>query len=149
MADGIYQLNGTRVVQRLTDSGMALSDSEQIARRYAVDVAECAMASLKIEAARQSISVDELLSHLAAAARIGGDPSDVIDRSSVEANALPCETDAMQRAGIPFQSDVRISDEEIERLRECVQTISNTDVSSRNTILEICAQNVLGDGPPL
>ena len=107
------------------------------------------MASLKIEAARLSISVDELLSHLAAPVRDGGDPSDVIDRSSLEANALPCEVGAMQRAGIAFPLDVRISEEEGERLRECVeQTIRNTDVSSKNIVLEMCAQNVLGDEPP-
>ncbi|HJR68669.1 MAG TPA: hypothetical protein VKA43_01375 [Gammaproteobacteria bacterium] len=146
MVDALYALSSTRVIQRLTDLGLAQSDSEVIARRYAADVAECAMAALETEAARQLISVDELLSRVAAAGRDGGNAFDAVDRSSLEANALPCEADALQRAGIPFKSDEQISDEEIERLRECVeQTISNTDVSNKAAAIEICAQNVLGD----
>jgi hypothetical protein len=109
MVDGIYQLSGTWVIQRLTDLGLAQSDSEVIARRYAADSAECAMAALKTEAARQLISVDELLSRVAAAGRNGGDAFDAVDRSSLEANAFPCEVNALQRAGIRI-------DEKIERL---------------------------------
>ncbi len=142
MVDGIYQLSGTWVIQRLTDLGLAQSDSEVIARRYAADSAECAMAALKTEAARQSISVDELLSRVAAAGRDGGDAFDAIDRSSLEANTFPCEVAALQRAGIPL-------DDEFERVRECVeQTISDTDVSNRAAVaaaIETCAQEVPGD----
>jgi hypothetical protein len=139
MAGAIYQLSGTWVIQRLTDLGLAQSDSEVIARRYAADSAECAMAALKTEAARQSISVDELLSRVAAAGRSGGDAFDAVDRSSLEANAFPCEVYALQRAGIPL-------DEEFEQLRECVeQTISDTDVSNIAAAIEICAQSGLGD----
>jgi hypothetical protein len=104
------------------------------------------MAALKTEAARQSISVDELISRVAAAGRDGGDAFDAVDRSSLEANALPCEADALQRAGIPFESDVQFTDDEIERLRECFEhTISHIGVSNRAAVIEICAQNVLGD----
>jgi hypothetical protein len=139
MADRIYQLSGTWVVQRLTNSGLAQSDSEVIARRYAADSAECAMAALKTEAARQLISVDELLSRVAAAGRNGGDSFDAVDRSSLEANTFPCEVAALQRAGIPL-------DEEFERLGECVeQTISDTDVSNIAAAIEMCAQSGLGD----
>jgi hypothetical protein len=138
MADAIYQLSGTWVIQRLTDLGLAHSDSEVLARRYAADSAECAMAALKTEAARQVISVDELLSRVAAAGRNGGDTLDAVDRSSLEANAFPCEVDALQRAGIPL-------DQEFERLRECVeQTISDADVSNIAATIEMCAQNGLG-----
>lgn len=134
-ADVVYQLSGTWVVQRLTDLGLAQSDSEVIARRYAADSAECAMAALKTEAARQLISVDELLSRVAAAGRNGGDPFEAIDRSSLEANAFPCEADALQRAGIPL-------DEELDRIGECFeQTISDTDVSNRAAAIELCVQN--------
>jgi hypothetical protein len=139
MADGIYQLSGTWVIQRLTGLGLAQSDSEVIARRYAADSAECAMAALKTEAAKQLISVDELLSRVAAAGRNGGDAFDAVDRSSLEANQFPCEVAALQRAGIPL-------DEEFERVGECVeQTISNTDPSNVAAAIEICAQNVRGD----
>ena len=139
MADAIYELSGTWVIQRLTDLGLAQSDSEVIARRYAADGAACAMAALKTQAARQLISVDELLSRAAAAGRNGGDAFDATDRSSLETNAFPCEVDALQRAGIPI-------DEELERVTECFQqTISDTDVSNRAAAIEICAQNGLGD----
>lgn len=134
MADGIYQLSGTWVIQRLTDLGLAHSDSELIARRYAADSAECAMAALKTEAARHLISVDELLSRIAAAGRDGGDAFDAVDRSRLEANQFPCEVAALQRAGIPL-------DEEFERVGECVeQTISDTDVSNVAAAIEICAR---------
>ncbi|HEY0285314.1 MAG TPA: hypothetical protein VGC23_07995 [Vicinamibacterales bacterium] len=100
------------------------------------------MAALKTEAARQSISVDELLSRVAAAGRDGGDAFDAIDRSSLEANTFPCEVAALQRAGIPL-------DDEFERVRECVEpTISDTDVSNRAAVaaaIETCAQEVPGD----
>lgn len=139
MADAIYQLSGNWVIQRLTDLGLAQSDSEVVARRYAADSAECAMAALKTEAARQSISVDELLSRVAAAGRNGGDAFDTVDRSSLEANQFPCEVDALQRAGIPI-------DEEFERVRECVeQMTSDTNVSNIAAAIEICAQNGFGD----
>jgi hypothetical protein len=139
MADTIYQISGTWVVRRLTDLGLAQSDSESIARRYAADSAECAMATLKTEAARQSISVDELLSRAAAAARNGRDAFDAVDRSSLEANAFPCEVDALQRAGIPI-------DEEFERVPECVeQTAGDTNVSNVAAAIEICVQNGLAD----
>jgi hypothetical protein len=135
MADAIYQLSGTWVIQRLTDLGLAQSDSEAIARRYAADSAECAMAALKTEAARQLISVDELLSRVAAAGRNGGNPFETVDRSSLEANAFPCEADALQRAGIPL-------DEEFDRIGECFEhTISDTDVSNRAAAIELCVQN--------
>ncbi len=135
MADAIYQLSGTWVIQRLTNLGLAQSDSEVIARRYAADVAECAMVALKTDAARQSISVDELLSRAAAAGRNGGDAFDAVDRSSLEANTFPCEADALQRAGIPL-------DEEFERFGKCFeQTMSDTDISNRAAAIELCAQN--------
>jgi hypothetical protein len=138
MADGIYRLGGTWVIQRLTELGLAQSDSEVVARRYAADSAECAMAALKTEAARQSISVDELLSRVAAAGLDGGDAFDAVDRSSLEANAFPCEVDALQRAGIPL-------DDELKRLGECFeQAVSDTDVSNRAAVaaaIELCARN--------
>lgn len=146
MADGVYRLAGGRIVQMLTDSGLALSDSERIARQYAADVAECAITWLAVEATRQSISIDELLSRLAGAAADGGNPFDVIDRPSVEAYAAPCEADAMQRAGFSMPSDApQRSEENIARLRECVEAYSNSDITDRATILELCAQEVFGD----
>jgi hypothetical protein len=138
ITDTIYQVSGTWVVRRLTELGLAQSDSEVVARRYAADAAECAMATLKTEAARQSISVDELLSRVAAAGRNGGDPWDAVDRSSMEANAFPCEVHALQRAGIPL--------DELERLRECVeQTTSDANVSNVAAAIELCARNGIGD----
>lgn len=146
MADGIYRLAGRKIVQILTDSGLALSDSEGIARRYAADVAECAIASLTAEAARQSIPVDELLSRLAKAARDGGDPVDVIDRPSVEAHAAPCQADALQQAGISMPPQaLQPSEDDTERLRACVEAYANSDITDRGTILELCAQEVFGD----
>jgi hypothetical protein len=148
METTIYQLVGTRVLQGLIESGLALHDSEDIARRLVADVAECAMNSLRIEAARQSISVDELFSQLEAAARDGGDPFDVADRSGLEANAFPCEADAMQRAGIPYRSaGAQVSKEEIDRLRECIERFNNSDVVDRGVILEICTSEVFGETP--
>jgi hypothetical protein len=150
IVEAIYRTVGGRVVQKLTDSGIAPSDSEEIARRYAADSAECAMDALQAEAARQSISVDELLARIAAAVADGGDINDVfdvVDRSSVETSTLLCEADALQRAGIPLQSDVQMSGEEIERFRECVGTFNNSDITDRNISLESCAQSVLGVRP--
>ena len=147
MEDTLYQLAGTSVVQMLIESGLALSDSEEIARRLVADIAECAMDSLRIEAARQSISVDELLSRLEAAGRDGGDPFDVADRASLEANAFPCQADAMQRAGIPYPLGAQVSDEEIKSIRECINRFYNSDIVDRGVILEICTSEVLGDVP--
>lgn len=146
MAKAIYRLGGTRVVQRLVESGLAPSDSDEIARRYAEEVAACAMASLRTEAARQSMSLDELMAELAGAARGGGDPFDVVDRSRLEANALPCEADAMQRAGIPYGPDTLISEEEAERLRKCFEELTSSDVAG-SVILETCTSEVFGDVP--
>jgi hypothetical protein len=143
LAEGVYRLAGRQIVQMLSDSGLALADSEAIARQYAGDSADCSIDALMAEAARQSISVEELMSQISAAAADGGSPFGVIDRASVEAHAAPCEADALQRAGISVPPDSQqISDEEIERLRECIEAYSDTDITDRGTILEICGQEV-------
>ena len=147
MENAIYQLVGTSVVQSLSESGLPLSDSEEIARRLAADTAECTMDSLRVEAERQSISADELLSQLQAAARDGGDPFDVADLYSLEANAFPCQADAMQRAGIVYPSGAQASEEDIKGLMECVAGFNNSDIVDRGVILEICTEEVFGGVP--
>ena len=149
MEDGIYQLVGTGVVQSLVESGLALSDSEEIARRLAAETAECTMDSLRIEAERQSISADELLSQLQATARDGGDPFDVADLSSMNTYAFPCQADAMQRAGIVYPSGAQeVSDEDVKGLMECVAGFNDSDiVDDRGVILEICTEEVIGEVP--
>lgn len=147
MEDAIYQLVGTSLVQELIESGLARPDSEEIAQRLVADIAECTIDSLRAEAARQSISVNELLSRLDAATRNGGDPFDVADRSSLEANSFPCTADAMQRAGIPYPSGAQVGEEEVNRLRECIQGFNNSDIVDRGTILEICASEVFEEVP--
>ena len=147
MEDGIYQLVGPSVVQSLIESGLALSDSEEIARSLAADTAECTMDSLRIEAERQSISADELLSQLQAAARDGGDPFDVADLSSMNAHAFSCQADAMQRAGILYRSSAQVSEEETKRLMECVAGFNDSDIVDRGVILDICTERVIGEVP--
>jgi hypothetical protein len=147
MEDAIYQLAGTSVVQSLTRSGLALSDSEEIARRLAADTAACTMDSLRVEAERQSISAEELLSQLQAAARDGGDLFYVADLSSLQANALPCQADAMQRAGIVYPAGVQVGEEEIKGLMECVGDFNDSDIVDRGVILEICTSEVFGEVP--
>ena len=120
MANALYLMSRDRLVEDLTSSGLAESDSEAIARRYASDIAECATTSLAMEAQRQSISVDELFSRLREAMDFGDlnpsdvDPSDVmvrlsyvVDLTSIETNLLPCWVDAMQRAGLPYEAEAQ------------------------------------------
>ena len=147
MEDGIYQLVGTSVVQSLTQSGLALSDSEEIARRLAADTAKCTMDSLRVEAERQSVSVDELLSHLQAAARTGGELLDAADLSRLQANAFSCQADAMQRAGIVYPSGVQASEEQTKELMECVESFNTSDIVDRGVILETCTSEVFGEVP--
>ena len=77
------------------------------------------MTAFRIEAERQSVSVDELLSQLRAALDFGdvnvsdvnvsdviASVSDVIDLARMDTGLLPCVADAMQRAGVSFQSEV-------------------------------------------
>ena len=117
IADTIYQTLGSRIVQTLTDSGLALSDSEEIARRYAADMAECIDVTFTTEAARQSMSVDELFARVRTTMDFGdlnlsdvpasdviASVSDVMDLSSMVTNVQPCIVGAIQGAGISFQS---------------------------------------------
>lgn len=145
MEDGIYQLAGTSVVQSLTQSGLALSESEEIARRLAADTAKCTMDSLRVEAERQSISVDELLSQLQAAVRTGGEQLDAVDLSTLQASAFSCQADAMQRAGIVYPSGVQVSEEQTKELMECVEGFNTSDIVDRGVILEICTSEVFGE----
>jgi hypothetical protein len=148
MEDGIYQLVGTSVVQSLSESGLAPSDSEEIARRLAAETAECTMDSLRVEAERQAISADELLSQLQATARDGGDPFDVANLSSMNAHAFPCQVEAMQRAGIVYPSSgAQIGEDDIRGLMECVAGFNDSDIVDRGVILEICTEEVIGEVP--
>lgn len=147
MEDGIYQLVGASIVQSLTQSGLALSDSEEIARRLAADTAKCTMDSLKVEAERQSVSVDELLSQLQAAVKAGGELLDAADLSSLQTNAFSCQADAMQRAGIVYPSGVQVSEEQTKELMECVESFNTSDIVDRGVILEICTSEVFGEVP--
>lgn len=147
MEDGIYQLVGTSIVQSLTQSGLALSDSEEIARRLAADTAKCTMDSLSVEAERQSISADELLSQLQTTVRDGGSPFAVADLSGMNANAFPCQADAMQRAGMLFSSSAQASEEQIKKFMGCVAGFNDSDIIDRGVILEICTEEVFGEVP--
>jgi hypothetical protein len=145
MEDGIYELLGSGTVEYFIASGLSRPDSEEIARRLAADTAECTMDAVRVEAEKQSTSVDEVLSQLGAVVRGGGDPFDMANLSSVQASAFPCQADAMQRAGIPYPSGV--SEEEIERLQECIVRLNDTDIVDSGVILEICESEVFGEVP--
>jgi hypothetical protein len=147
MEDGIYQLVGPSVIQSLTQSGLALADSEAIARGLAADTAKCTMDSLRVEAERQSVPVDELLSHLQAAVRTGGELLAAADLSSLQANAFSCQADAMQRAGIVYPSGLQVSEEQTKKLMECVRASNTSDVVDRGATLEICSSEVFGEVP--
>jgi hypothetical protein len=138
-------LVGPTVVQSLTHSGLALADSEAIARRLAADTAKCTMDSLRVEAERQSVPVDELLSQLQAAVRTGGERLAAADLSSLQANAFSCQADAMQRAGIVYPSGLQVSEEQTKKLMECVGASNTLDVVDRGAILEICSSEVFGE----
>jgi len=117
MADRMFQSIGRQTIQTLTDSGLSQADSEEIARRYAADFADCGRSAFMIEAERQSISINELLARFAEVTYIGNvdlsdgagfDPienvSKVMDFYSVSANMVSCVMGAMQNSGISFQS---------------------------------------------
>lgn len=118
MANAMYQTIGSRVAERLTDSGLATSDSEELARNYTTGLAACATNSLTMEAGRQSVSIEEMISRLRAAMDFGDvnlsdvSMTDMIDRlstvvdlASMETNLFPCLTGATERAGLSFQSE--------------------------------------------
>lgn len=128
IAAAMYQASGGRVAQTLTESGLAPSDSERIARTYSSDLAECAMASLGREAERQSIPVDQLINRIGRAVSSGDlNVSDmslyditvalsgVIDVPGMEGVILPCWADAAQAAGISFQSEIEAIEDQLSR----------------------------------
>lgn len=114
MTDRMYQTVGSSVVRYLAESGLAPSDSEEVARKYAEDFAECGLRAFQIEAERQSISVEELISHFRevvdfrevpaiSSSEVVENASLVIDVPSVNANLFGCVASAVQRAGIPYR----------------------------------------------
>ena len=145
MEDGIYELLGSGTVEYLVASGLPRPESEGIARRLAADTAKCTMNAVRVEAERQSTSVDEVLLQLGAAVRDGGNPFGVGSLSSLQASSFACQADAMQRAGIPYPSGV--SAEEIKRLQECIVRLNDSDIVDRGVILEICESEVFGEVP--
>lgn len=124
----MHQATGGRVVQTLTESGLAPTDSERIARIYSSDLAECVMTSLGREAERQSIPVDQLIDRIGRAVSSGdlnvsdmslyditAALSGVIDIPGMEGVILPCWADAAQAAGISFQSEIEAIEEQLSR----------------------------------
>jgi len=121
MASSIYRVLGGQIAQTLAGSGLAQSDSEGIARRYAEDMAACYEGAFVTEAARQSISVDGLMAGMEAALDFGDinlsdvpmsdvliSVSEVMDVSSMEAGMMPCMVAAVQSAGISLEAMIEI-----------------------------------------
>jgi hypothetical protein len=119
MGETLFRSMGAQIMQTLTRSGISQADSEEVARRYASEFGNCARSAFMIEAERQSISVNELLTRLAEVTYIGNvdlsegsgfDPiqnvSKVMDFYSVNANLVSCVMGAMQDAGIPFEAGI-------------------------------------------
>jgi hypothetical protein len=104
---------GPRVIQKLTESGLAPADSERVARQYAADIAECGTTMIVEEAARQSVPIMELFARFFAAMQAGdwNRPdvterlSGVVDVNSTSTGLYPCITSAAQRAGLSYEEE--------------------------------------------
>jgi hypothetical protein len=116
----LFQSMGEQIGQTLVSSGLSQPDSEEVARQYASEFGNCARSAFMLEAERQSISINELLTRLAEVTYIGNvdlsegsgfDPiqnvSKVMDFYSVNSNLVSCVMGAMQDAGIPFEAGLK------------------------------------------
>jgi hypothetical protein len=96
--------NRRPIVESLIASGLSEDDGERIVARFNLDVTQCVLEALRVDAGARSESFDEVLTglemSLAGADVTIDDVIDVERMDRVEVLAAPCAFDAMQRAGI-------------------------------------------------